>query len=60
MKENTIKSQHIITIGIIAIARKLIVLDFAHGDPMVNISISALIITLALAFYFIKKAERMG
>ena len=56
MRDHSIQPQHIITIGIIAITRKLLVLDFSHGDAMINFSIAALIITLSLAFYFIKKA----
>lgn len=57
MRDHSIQSQHIITIGLIAIARKLLILDFAHGDPLINLSIAALIICLALAFYLIKKAS---
>lgn len=57
MRDHSIQSQHIITIGIIAITRKLLVLDFSHGDALINFSIAALIITLSLAFYFIKKAS---
>lgn len=56
MRDHTIQSQHIITIGIIAITRKLLVLDFSHGDALINFSIAALVITLSLAYYFIKKA----
>ena len=58
LKENEIKSQHIIVIGLIAISRKLLVLDFAHGDPMTNFSIAALIAGLALAYFLLKKGER--
>jgi uncharacterized membrane protein (DUF373 family) len=57
MRDHSIQSQHIITIGIIAITRKLLILDFTHGDPLINFSLASLIITLALAFYFIKKAS---
>lgn len=57
MRDHSIQSQHIVTIGLIAIARKLLILDFAHGDALINFSIAALIICLALAFYFIKKAS---
>ena len=57
LKENEIKSQHIIVIGLIAISRKLLVLDFAHGDPMTNFSIAALLIGLGLAYFLLKKGE---
>jgi len=55
LKENEIKAQHLIVIGIIAVSRKLLVLDFAHGNPMTNISIAALIVGLALAYFLLKK-----
>ena len=38
-------------------SRKLLVLDFAHGNPMTNISIAALIVGLALAYFLLKKGE---
>jgi uncharacterized membrane protein (DUF373 family) len=58
LKENEIKAQHLIVIGIIAVSRKLLVLDFAHGDPMTNFSIAALIAGLALAYFLLKKWEK--
>jgi uncharacterized membrane protein (DUF373 family) len=57
LKENEIKAQHLIVIGIIAVSRKLLVLDFAHGNPMTNFSIAALIVGLALAYFLLKKGE---
>ena len=58
LKENVIKSQHIIVIGLIAISRKLLVIDFAHGDAMINFGIAALLIGLALSYFLIKKGEQ--
>jgi uncharacterized membrane protein (DUF373 family) len=55
LKEHEIKAQHIIIIGIIAVSRKLLVIDFAHGEAMANISIAALIVGLALAYFLLKK-----
>lgn len=60
LKENVIKSQHIIVIGLIAISRKLLVIDFAHGDAMINFGIAALLIGLALSYFLIKKGEQNG
>jgi uncharacterized membrane protein (DUF373 family) len=58
LKENVVKSQHIIVIGLIAISRKLLVIDFAHGDPMINFSIAALLTGLGIAYFLLKKGER--
>jgi uncharacterized membrane protein (DUF373 family) len=38
-----VRMVRILTIGIIAIGRKLIVVDFAHGDPMITFSLAALV-----------------
>jgi len=57
LKEHEIKAQHIIIIGIIAVSRKLLVIDFAHGEAMANISIAALIVGLAFAYFLLKKGE---
>jgi len=57
LKENEIKAQHLIVIGIIAVSRKLLVLDFAHGNPITNFSLAALIVGLASAYFLLKKGE---
>lgn len=41
-----VRMVRILTIGIIAIGRKLIVVDFAHGDPMITFSLAALVASL--------------
>jgi len=57
LKENEIKAQHLIVIGIIAVSRKLLVLDFGHGNPITNFSLAALIVGLASAYFLLKKGE---
>ena len=41
-----VRMVRILAIGIIAIGRKLIVVDFAHGDPMITFSLAALVAAL--------------
>jgi uncharacterized membrane protein (DUF373 family) len=41
-----VKMGRILAIGVIAIGRKLIVVDFTHGDPWVTIAMAALVIAL--------------
>jgi len=57
VKDNTVKTQHIITIGLMAIGRKLLVIDFSHSDYLVDFGIASLIITLSLSLYFIRRSD---
>lgn len=57
VKQHSIKVLNILLIGIIAVGRKLITVDFAHTDALSNIGLGVLIISLALGYYFIKKTE---
>ena len=58
LKDNVVHSHHIILVGIIAISRKLITIDFSHGDAIINLSLAALIIALAIGYYFVKLADK--
>jgi uncharacterized membrane protein (DUF373 family) len=55
VKEHSIKVQSILLIGLIAIGRKLLVLDVGHADGLHNIGLAAIIISLALGYYLVKK-----
>jgi uncharacterized membrane protein (DUF373 family) len=57
IKEHSIKVQSILLIGLIAIGRKLLVLDIGHSDGMTNIGLAAIIIALALGYYLVKRPE---
>lgn len=57
IKEHAIKVQSILLIGLIAIGRKLLVLDIGHNDGLQNIGIAAIIIALALGYYLMKRPE---
>jgi uncharacterized membrane protein (DUF373 family) len=54
VKENSIKVQSILLIGLIAIGRKLLVLDLGHSSGMDNIGLAAIIIALSAGYYLIK------
>lgn len=43
-----VKMGRILAIGVIAIGRKLIVVDFTHGDPWVTIAMAELVIALVV------------
>jgi uncharacterized membrane protein (DUF373 family) len=55
IKEHSIKVQSILLIGLIAIGRKLLVLDLGHTDGLSNIGLASLIIALSLGYYLVKK-----
>jgi len=55
-KENVIHVEVVILVALIAIARKVIVLDFEYYSGIEILGISAIIICLAAAYYLIKKA----
>lgn len=56
VKEHSIKVQSILLIGLIAIGRKLLILDLGHADGLSNIGLAAIIIALASGYYFVKKS----
>jgi uncharacterized membrane protein (DUF373 family) len=56
VKDHSIKVQSILLIGLMAIGRKLLVLDFSHADGMSNIGLAALIIALSGGYWLVKKA----
>lgn len=55
-KKNVVHVEVVILVAVIAIARKVIVLDFADYTGLEIIGIGILIITLTLGYYLIKKA----
>lgn len=57
IKEHHIKVQGILLIGLIAIGRKLLVLDVGHNDGLTNIGLAALILALSLGYYLLKRPE---
>lgn len=57
IKEHSIKVQNILLIGLIAIGRKLLVLDIGHADGLNNIGLAAIILALSLGYYLVKKND---
>jgi uncharacterized membrane protein (DUF373 family) len=55
IKEHNIKVQNILLIGLIAIGRKLLVLDIGHSDGLSNIGLASIIIALSVGYYLVKK-----
>jgi uncharacterized membrane protein (DUF373 family) len=57
MHHKAVKAINILLIGLMAIGRKLITFDASHADAMHSFGLAALVIALALGYYFIKKVS---
>lgn len=51
-----VKMGRILSIGVIAIGRKLIVVDLAHGDPMTTFALAALVLALMAGIWLLGRA----
>ncbi len=55
LKENIFHGEVILMVGLIAISRKVIVLDYTHESPMMLMAISLLIFSISVGYYLIKR-----
>lgn len=53
VKEHNVKVQNILLIGLIAVSRKLLVLDVGHADGLSNIGFASIILALSLGYYLV-------
>jgi len=58
--EDQIHVEVIFTIALIAVARKIITLDMAMLDPQFLLGISAVLLSLSVGYFLIKKAHGRG
>jgi len=56
LKENVFHGEVILIIALIAISRKVIILDYHSENPLTIIAVALLIGTITAGYYFIKKA----
>jgi uncharacterized membrane protein (DUF373 family) len=52
-----VHSEIVLEVALIAISRKVITLDVKEYEPLTLLGIAALIVTIAIAYYFIKKVR---
>jgi uncharacterized membrane protein (DUF373 family) len=57
LKEDVVHVEIVILVAIIALARKIIVMDFDKYSPLSLIGLATLVITLAAGYYMIKHAD---
>lgn len=58
LKENVFHGEVILLVSLIAVARKVIVLDYTKEDPMSLIAIAVLIASISFGYFLIKKTMR--
>lgn len=58
LKESNFHAEIIILVGLIAVARKVIILDYEHTDPLKLIGIALLIATLSGGYYLLKRIHK--
>jgi uncharacterized membrane protein (DUF373 family) len=58
IKKQHIKAQSILLIGLMAVGRKLLVVDIGHADGLFNIGLAAIILALSLGYYLVKRPHK--
>ena len=58
LKENVFHGEVILLVSLIAVARKVIILNYTEEDPMSIIAIAALIAAISLGYFLLKKTYR--
>ena len=59
LDRHVISADFIILVALTAVARKVIIMDYNHYEPLMVIGMGVIIIALSLGYYFIKKADFM-
>lgn len=58
IQDKTIHVEVILAVGLVALARKIIVLEPAHVEPFEMIGIAAIILALSIAFFLVHRVLR--
>ena len=57
LHENVVHSEIVLEVALIAISRKVITLNVKAYEPLALLGIAALIVSIGLAYFFIKKCR---
>ncbi len=57
LKDDSIHVELVILVAIIALARKIIVLDYSEASPGKLFGIASIVVSLAIAYFLVKKAS---
>lgn len=55
LEENTVHVEVVMLVAIVAVSRKIIIIDYKTTEPMMNLSIAALVLALCTGYFLIKK-----
>lgn len=59
LDRHVISADFIVLVALTAVARKIIIMDYSHYEPLMIIGLGFIVIALSLGYYFIKKADFM-
>ena len=57
LEQDKVHVNVVLLVAIIAIARKVIILDFTHMDPIILFGIASIIVALCVGYYFLRQAN---
>ena len=57
LKENVFHGEVILLVSLIAVARKVILLEYTSEDPLTLFAMAALIVAISIGYYLIKKTS---
>lgn len=60
LKDNVFHAEYIVLVGVIALARKIVLLDFEKVEPLTLVGLAALVISLTVGYFFLKKGETIN
>lgn len=60
LQEQVVHVEVVLSVAIVAIARKVIILDVKHLDPMIQFGIAAIIAATCVGYYFLRKGMKSG
>jgi uncharacterized membrane protein (DUF373 family) len=60
LSDNLLHVEVVFLVAMIAIARKVIILDVGDRDPLVLAGVAGIILALAVGYYFVKKAIKFN
>jgi uncharacterized membrane protein (DUF373 family) len=58
LTEKVVHSEIVLEVALIAITRKVIILDVKAYDGLTILGVAALIVSIAVAYYFLKRSSR--
>jgi uncharacterized membrane protein (DUF373 family) len=57
LQEHVVHAELVVVVALIAVARKVIVLDYDKTEPLTVLSIAALLLGLSIGYYLLKRSH---